>query len=668
MNRPLTNGNDLLILAFIIQLTALVFVPIIKNERRSIIVFTIILLCGLVLGLISTLFSMLFTSVILPDYIIRTVIGNWIRLDGLSLYFLFIIQLIAIPTALYNYSYLQHYLNNKMPIKSFVIFYLIVMVSTQIVVIANHAILFLISWEVMSISAYLAMLFEKEKKEVQQGSFYFLVATHTSVFILYIFFFLLHHESNSWFFSDYHISFTGNLAAVLFILSFIGFGIKAGFMPFHFWLPQAHPIAPTVLSAFLSGVIIKTGIYGILRTFLFLKPVPGWCGWIVLIVGMVSAIFGVWYALAQHDIKKLLAYHSVENIGIIGIGIGIGFIGSAANMPVIEILGFGGALLHTLNHAIFKSLLFIGSGVIYQNLGTRNIELMGGLVHKAKYLTILFLIGSVAICGLPPFNGFISEFIIYNSFFQTAKELKNYYPLSMLLFVVGLAFVGGLAVACFAKINSIMFLGSERKPVANYHTSQFHTTVFDFIPLIIFASLCVIIGFYPQPFIGIVNKVLTDGFVPNNSTSALINMNWSYLTLIFIFILFGVIILYYAVRKIQRKYGRRTSAAWGCGYEGLTPRMQYTASSFADELNSIVKVLLIYKKKVKISKDVFPKPVSFESHSLDLIDDKIVIPGFNFLKSMIMKIEFLSQTDIRYYILFILIIITIYSFIAFIWV
>jgi formate hydrogenlyase subunit 3/multisubunit Na+/H+ antiporter MnhD subunit len=663
MNRSLTNGNDILILAFIIQLIALIFPAIIKDERRSFIVFNITLVCGLILGFISTLFSLVFTSVSLPDFLITGIFGNWIRLDGLSLYFLFIIQLVAIPTTLYNFSYLQHYIDKKVTVKSFTTFYLLMVVSTQFVVIANHAILFLVSWEVMSMSSYLAMLLEKEKKEVQSGSFYYLVACHTLVFILYIFFFLLHHETNSWFFNDYHISFNGNLATVLFILSFIGFGIKAGFMPFHFWLPKAHPVAPTVLSAFLSGVIIKTGIYGILRTFLFLKPVPGWCGWIVLVVGIVSAIFGVWYALAQHDIKKLLAYHSVENIGIIGIGIGIGFIGSANNMPVIEVLGFGGALLHTLNHAIFKSLLFIGSGVIYQNLGTRNIELMGGLVHKAKYLTILFLIGSVAICGLPPFNGFISEFIIYNGFFQTAKELKNYYPLSMLLFVVGLAFVGGLAVACFAKINSIMFLGSERKPV-----EQFNRSVFDYIPLVILAFLCVIIGFYPKPFIGIVNKVLNDGFVPINSTAALINMNWLYLTLIFVSILIGVIILYYTKLRIQRRYGRRTSAAWGCGYEGLTPRMQYTASSFADELNNIARTVLIYKKKIKKSIDPFPKPASFESHSLDLIDDKIVIPGFNYLKSIIMKIEFLSQTDIRYYILFILIIITIYSFIAFIWV
>ncbi|MFA6596346.1 MAG: proton-conducting transporter membrane subunit [Ignavibacteriaceae bacterium] len=656
------SGAVLLIAAFIIQLSALIPISIIKNVRKSFFTSNIVLLIGLVIGLISTLSSVLFTS---QQFSTNNILlfNNWIRLDGLGLYFLFIIQLVAIPTTIYNFSYLQHYIEDNRPVKSFVIFYIIILVSTQLVVMANQAIFFLVSWEVMSMSAYLGMLLEKEKEEVQKGSFYYFVASHVLVFILYIFFFLLHHQTNSWFMSDYHFSTAvGTLLPLLFILSFVGFGIKAGFMPFHFWLPQAHPIAPTVLSAFLSGVIIKTGIYGILRTFQFLNPLPEWCGWVVLVVSMISAIFGVWYALAQHDIKRLLAYHSVENIGIIGIGIGIGFIGSANNLPVIEVLGFGGALLHTLNHAIFKSLLFLGSGVIYQNLGTRNIELMGGIVHRAKYLAIFFLIGSVAISGIPPFNGFISEFIIYTGFFQTAKELKNYYPLLMLLFVVGLAFVGGLAVACFTKVNSIMFLGTERKEVKSFHTS-----VYDYLSLGILSLLCIVIGFYPQPFIGIVNKVISNGFVSVNSSSALINMNWLSLTIISSSILVGVVVLFYAKVKIQKRYGRRTSAAWGCGYEKLTPRMQYTASSFADELNTIPQSILVYHKKIKISKGAFPNPSGFESHAQDFVDDKIVLPGFGLLQRMISKIEFLSHTDIRYYIAFILIIITIYGFIAFLW-
>jgi hydrogenase-4 component B len=661
MNNLFNSGNALFIAAFAVQLFSIVFLAL-RKEHKAFFVSNVVLIIGLILGLISTLSSALFSSVSIESR--NGLFNNWIRLDGLSLYFLFIVQLVAIPTTIYNLSYLQHYVEQKRPIKSFVAFYIIILISTQFVVIANQTIFFLVCWEMMSISAYLGMILEREKEEVQKGSFYYFVASHVLVFILYIMFFLLHHQTGSWFFNDYHLSFTGSvLVPVIFILSFIGFGIKAGFMPFHFWLPQAHPIAPTVLSAFLSGVIIKTGIYGILRTFLFIKPVPEWCGWLVLVVSIFSAIFGVWYALAQHDIKRLLAYHSVENIGIIGIGIGIGFIGSANNLPAIEFLGFGGALLHTLNHAIFKSLLFIGSGVIYQNLGTRNIELMGGLVHRTKYLAVFFLIGSVAISGIPPFNGFVSEFIIYTGFFQTANALKNYYPLLMLMFVVGLAFVGGLAVACFTKVNSIIFLGTERKEIKHFNTS-----VYDYISLGIFAMLCAVIGFYPQPFVGIVNKVIGSGFVPQYSSDALVNMNWFYITAIFSSIVIGFSVLYVAKIKHERRYGRRTSDAWGCGYENISPRMQYTASSFADELNTIPKSILVYRKKVELSKDVFPSPSKFESHSKDFVDEKVVLPVYGFLDSIVSKIGFLSQTDIRYYIAFILIIITIYSVIAFLWV
>lgn len=659
MNDLLSSENILFNLAFAVQLISITLL-LIKDQHKALFASNTILLIGLVLGLISTLSSALFSS---ADISSTPISYNFIRLDSLGTYFLFIIQLVAIPTTIYNFSYLQHYIEEKRAIKSFVTFYIILLISTQFIVIANHAILFLVSWEVMSMSAYLAMILEKEKEEVQKGSFYYFAASHVLIFILYIMFFLLHQQTGSWFFNDYHLSFSiGIVVPIIFILSFIGFGIKAGFMPFHFWLPQAHPIAPTVLSAFLSGVIIKMGIYGILRTYLFIKPVPKWTGWFILIISIISAIFGVWYALAQHDIKRLLAYHSIENIGIIGIGIGIGFIGSANNLPAVEVLGFGGALLHTLNHAIFKSLLFIGSGVVYQNLGTRNIELMGGIVHRGKYIAVLFLIGSVAISGIPPFNGFISEFIIYTGFFKTANELQNYYPILMLMFVVGLAFVGGLAVACFTKVNSIMFLGSERK-----EAKHFHTSIYDYISLGIFALLCIVIGFYPQPFVGIVNKVIVSNFVSSHPSSALVNIDWLNFTIIFSFIALGVFFLYLLKVKIEKKFGKRTSPAWGCGYENLTPRMQYTASSFANELNEIPKSILVYHKEVDVSDNAYPLKSKFVSHSKDFVDSKIVLPSFRFLSFLVTKIKFLSQTDIRYYIGFILIIITIYSFIAFLW-
>lgn len=653
----------LLFYAFIIQFCAIIPIVFFKNERKASAAGHITLIIGLLLGFIATLSLLLSPNSSMQSADLFGLPKEYFRFDALGLYFLFIIQLAAIPTAIYSYSYLERCIAKGKSIKNQIIFFALMVIFTQILVIANHAILFLVCWEAMSISAYLGMIFEKEKKDVQTGSFYFLTVAHFIVFLLYVFFFLLHHQTNSWLFNNFHLSpDSGNLFVILYVLALIAFGMKAGFMPFHFWLPRAHPIAPTVFSAFLSGIIIKTGIYGILRTFQFLNPTPEWIGWLVLLVAMISAIFGVWYALAQHDIKKLLAYHSVENIGIIGIGIGIGFIGSAYHSVPIQMLGFGGALLHTLNHAIFKSLLFIGSGVIYQNLGTRNIELMGGLVHRGKYFFLLFLIGSIAISGIPPLNGFISEFIIYNGFFKTAKELKNYYPLIMLISAVGLAFVGGLAVACFTKINSIMFLGSERKEVKNFNVS-----FYDYLSLGIFAFFCIVIGIYPQPFIAIINKVLNNGFVQANSSSVLLDIDWAFISLLSLIMFAGILIVYLWKRSVQKKYGRRISSAWGCGYEGLNSRMQYTASSFADELNEISKTALAYKKNVKAPKDIFPSNSCFESHSDDLTDSKILLPMFRKFSSLISRIEFLSHTDIRYYISFILIIIMVYSLIAFLW-
>lgn len=655
---------DLFFYSLVIQLSALLSVILLRNNRTASAAAHLLLLTGLVSGIVPTFSALFFSDAALQTFTIWGIPDNLFRFDTLGLYFLCIVQLVAIPTTIYSYSSLNHYIGKGKSIRQLLVFYPILLVATQLTVIANHTILFLVCWEFMSTAAYLGMIFEKEKKDVQTGSFYYLVMNHVVVFILYVFFFLLHHQTNSWLFSDFHISpESGSLFIILYVLSLIAFSMKAGFMPFHFWLPRAHPIAPTVFSSFLSGIIIKTGIYGIFRTFQFLNPTPEWLGWLVLTVSLISAIFGVWYALAQHDIKRLLAYHSVENIGIIGIGIGIGFIGSAYNSLPVQVLGFGGALLHTLNHAIFKSLLFIGSGVIYQNLGTRNIELMGGIARRGKFFAILFLIGSVAISGIPPLNGFISEFIIFYGFFTTARELKNYYPLLMLISTVGLAFVGGLAVACFTKINSIMFLGTERKEIKHFFIS-----FYDYLSLGIFASLCTVIGFCPQPFIHVINNILSRSFINENTSPALLDINWFYISMTFLGILGGIILVYILRWCLTKRYGKKISPAWGCGYERLNSRMQYTASSFADQLNSISRTALGYHKKIKPTTGIFPSKNKFESHADDFVDSKIILPLFNIISTFFSRIALFNSSDIRYYVAFILLIISIYSIIGFLWI
>ena len=650
-------GSSFYNATYIIQLLSLIFI-FLKSDKKFLFYSNSTLVLGLSLSLICTIFSSLTGYGYFSD---ERPYWNFLRFDNLSQFFLFVIQVVAIPVSIYNFSYLKGYIEEGKKIKTVFVFYILLLLSTQLVVVVNHAIMFLIVWEIMSLTGYFAMLLEKEKSEVQKGSFYYFAASHVIVFLLYIMFFILKQDSGSWFFTDFLVGDVNTQIAV-FLLAFLGFGIKAGFMPFHFWLPQAHPIAPSFLSAFLSGVIIKLGIYGIIRSFLFLANLPEFFAWIVIAISLFSAIMGVWYALAQHDIKRLLAYHSVENIGIIGLGIGIGMLGAAKQIPSIEVLGFGGALLHTLNHAIFKSLLFLGSGTIYHNLKTRNIELMGGIVHKAKYLTFMFLIGSVAISGLPPFNGFISEFIIYSGLFKSAAEIKQYYPIIMLTLVVGLAFVGGLAVACFTKVNSIMFLGAERKEIKKFETSITEKISFSFL-----AFFCIVIGFFPHPFVGVVNNAVISVFNLRYNAADLVDINWVYFTSIFSSIAIIIFIVYFIKLRAELKFGKRVSDAWGCGYTNLNNRMQYTASSFADELTSIPKNLLMYDKHFEVSQTPFPIKSHFSSHSFDIVDNKIVLPLFNIIKNLSLKIKIFSLNDVRHYIALILTILLIYSIIAFVW-
>ena len=252
------------------------------------------------------------------------------------------------------------------------------------------------------------------------------------------------------------------MAGILFVLAVIGFGTKAGFIPLHVWLPEAHPAAPSHVSALMSGVMIKTGIYGLLRILTLLgNPSAAW-GWTLVIIGLVSGILGVAFALAQHDLKRLLAYHSVENIGIIALGIGAGLLGLAWNQPVLVVLGFGGGILHVLNHAVFKSLLFLGAGAVVHSTGTRDIDHLGGLIKSMRWTAVTFLVASAAISGLPPFNGFVSEFLIYVAGFSGVRAghlRRSSWPSRI---GGGLALIGGLAAACFAKAFGVVFLGEPR--------------------------------------------------------------------------------------------------------------------------------------------------------------------------------------------------------------
>ena len=432
-----------------------------------------------------------------------------IGFDGLSLFFLLTFQLLSLAASLYAIGYLPHYVERGLSVRGHLCFFTLLILSFQLVVIVQNALIFLVVWELMALAAYFSIVFERDKEEVRRGGFWYLVATHACVLLLYVCFLTLHELTGSWNFEDVARQwvYEPKMLALVLLTGFAGFGIKAGFMPFHVWLPNAHPAAPAHVSSLLSAINIKAGIYGIARLMMILPAQEASYGWGLLVVSLISAVLGVWYALAQHDIKRLLAYHSVENIGIIGLGLSMAWLGRCYAVPELVALGFAGALLHTLNHAIFKGLLFFGAGNVYLQAHTRDIEQMGGFARVIPVTAVAFLIGAISICGLPPFNGFVSEFIIYKSFFRGGDLLWGYAPLAMLLAAVGLAFVGGLAVACFTKLYGIVFLGQNRSGAVSRRQREPASSS---VALFGLTGLCASIGVLPGAGLRLVAPALVE--------------------------------------------------------------------------------------------------------------------------------------------------------------
>lgn len=387
------------------------------------------------------------------------------QLDNLAAFFVLVIALIALLASVYALGYVKHFYG-KYNIGVLGFFYNIFIAGMLLVVTASNAVFFLIVWEIMSLASYFLVVFEnKEKDNIQAGSLYFIMTHIGTAFILLAFLFLYQATGSL----DFEIMKNNSgaipliLKNIIFILALIGFGTKAGIIPLHIWLPSAHPAAPTHVSALMSGVMIKTGIYMMIRLFVDILPdTPLWWGFLILIIGAMSSLLGVLYALAEHDIKKLLAYHSIENIGIILLGLGSGLVFLSLGLPSLAILGLMAALFHTLNHATFKALLFLGAGAVISKTHTRNIEEYGGLIRYMPQTAFFFLIGSLAISALPPFNGFFSEWLTFQSLFYGIKSAGILGQGIFILAAGSLAFTGGLAAACFVKAFGATFLARPR--------------------------------------------------------------------------------------------------------------------------------------------------------------------------------------------------------------
>lgn len=569
-------------------------------------------------------------------------------IDPLSAFFILVISCMSFLATIYANGYMKHYLNKGMNVSSHCLFLVLLIASMFSVVTVQNALMFLIVWEIMSLSSAFLVIFEDNKKEVLSAGIKYLIYMHISVLFIILAFVLMTINANSLEFSAFKEVLSNNqsLSTIVFLLSFIGFGIKAGFVPFHNWLPDAHPAAPSHVSGIMSGVMIKTGIYGILRVLSLIVAPAVSLGYFVLIISIISALYGVLYAITQHDLKRLLAYHSIENIGIIGIGIGVGMLGLAYHCTPVAVLGFAGGILHILNHSIFKELLFLAAGSVYTKTHTKDIEILGGLIKSMPKTALLFLVGSVAICGLPPFNGFISEFLIYFGMLKglTINTLGS--MVTLILVIAGLALVGTLAILCFTKAFSIIFLGMPRSEVAENVKED--TTISFIFPMSILAIFTLVIGVCPKQVFNIMTapvSVFTGTVNVPDIVTLMQNVS---------LVCFGLIafILLLTMVKLVIENKRAQHCTWGCGYDKPNNHLQYTASSYASPLLSMLTPLFKKVFDIKKPKTLFPKDAHFELHIEDVEEAYFLKPFIKATEKFLVKFEKIQNGNIQQYILY----------------
>lgn len=617
-----------------------------KMMRISAAVFTA---AGCLLGLVYSAGLLIGGGKPSVSIAFRTFLTLDFSVDALSAFFLTAIFTVSSLAAVYSYHYLDRPEQAARTAAGHFFFSLLI-TAMALVVMADNILAFMLCWELMSLSSFFLVVYHYESEENRRAGYLYAVYSQVGAMFILAAFGLMYAATGMPDFSAAS-GLSEGFKILVFVFAFIGFGSKAGIFPFHAWLPHAHPAAPSHISAVMSGVMIKTGIYGMVRIYQVLDWHTPLFGHIVVIAGMVSGILGVVYALGQHDLKRLLAYHSVENIGIILIGIGLGMIGVAAGQPILAVLGFTGGLLRVLNHALFKSLLFMGAGMVLHQTGTRAMDQLGGLIKRLRVTGITFLVGALAISGLPPFNGFVSEFLIYMGGFQGMTLSKADFVLSILA-VISLALIGGLALACFAKVFGVVFQGEPRSGPAEAAAEHGASML---IPMGVLAAACVIIGLFPTWFMKMAiqavaalnlgyGRIPLAPFVP--LTAGITRAAAIFLAVVML--LWALRLLLYHGKPVDR------AGTWGCGFTRPTARMQYTSASFAASILDFFRPVAPRREEHQPIEGRFPAPTRYQSHVHDIAESNIgrliVRPVLFFFD----KLRWLQHGDIHLYIGYIL--------------
>lgn len=548
---------------------------------------------------------------------------EYFAVDRLSALFLVIIAIASVATLIYSRGYLAGYFG-RYSSAHFSLHYtaLVTMVASMMcVVLASGGFSFLFSWELMTIASFILILFEANRQETRRAALNYLVMMHIGFMFLVAGFVMLFNATHSSSFDAIEYYFKLGNPLPLFVILFIGFGMKAGLFPMHIWLPEAHPAAPSHISAIMSGVMIKTGIYGIVRIMQAIDndtELLYTIGLIVLLSGIVTGLWGVIFAAMQNDVKRLLAYSSIENIGVILIGLGIAAVGHAGGSDLIGMCGMCGALLHTVNHSLFKTMLFFGAGNIYSKMHTTTMNRMGGIAKHMPLTAALMAFAVAAICALPPLNGFVSELFIYIGMFNGISD--GHEVLYSVAGIIALSLIGGIVVLAFTKLYGVVFLGSPRShEVAETQEVDGCRIGAMAIP----AVFILFIGLFPQYAILPIARV-AEAVTASDNTMVIDHMMPTLQTMSLVsWVLIAVIVaLFLLKRRAQRSRTITEGPTWGCGFTTLNTKMQYTGESFSEGLENIGKPFMkdTVDGRTIDKNEIFPTRHSYDIRHKDKVD------------------------------------------------
>jgi hydrogenase-4 component B len=544
------------------------------------------------------------------------------RVDALAAFFLAWSLPMTLLGTVYASGYLRPYFTRGRQGGPHFALLNMIAVSFVLIYTVQNTFVFLLGWEIAAVAAWLLVIWDYQNQKIRFAGFNYLVSTHVGLFVLVAAFMLLHSKTDSTDFLAFgrFLSTPGRSRGTIFVLLGVAFALKSAFFPFHTWLPRAHSAAPAHVSALMSGVIHKAGLFGFLRFTLLMGRPEEWMGWTVLGFGALSAFFGVLYTSTQRDLKRLLGYSSTENVGVAAMGFGVGYLGWTWNVPALAICGFVGGLLHILNHALFKCLLFYAAGAVFRAAHTVDLERLGGLAKRLPITAASFFVGSIAIAALPPLNGFVSELIVYAGLLSGSAP-SSQANVALVVAAAVLAFVGAVGALSMTRAFGVAFLGTPRD--ATVHAGE-EAPASMLAPMILHGAGVVLLGVAPELGLGFVRSTIAL-FPLGGSSPRLVDLALAPLgSAIWASRALAAILLVVAVVRFWQGRHARRSVTWGCGYTATSPRMQYTASSFTEHFARIFESFLPALRRERISDDLLPQTAGHVStHHADPVERRM---------------------------------------------